>query len=181
MSTDIDTAEDEDLCPGCEDIDAEHTCGYVNDDCPDQCAMEHDMEEEYVSQCPVTGHWWRYCCECGWEPTSRYADDPIYILGHGYLCDPYMHGYSRCYGCDSWADEDVVYYSERRNAYYCDSCYQDHRGGREGEYVGRAPCCGSLNVHLDLYTESFVCDCRAAAAMATHGAVELAHALPAAA
>jgi hypothetical protein len=151
---------DEDVCPGCEGEDESHDCGWVNEDCPEQCSMDHEADRDYVMECPVTGQHWRYCDRCGWEVVSRYSSDPYYIHGET-LCDPDDHGFGRCEGCDDWHDQDYLTYSERSECYYCSDCYGEYGGGQgeePGEDVRYCATCQTYSRNLNLLTEDFLCD-----------------------
>lgn len=150
---------DDEVCIGCHEADEPHECGYVNHDCPDACNVEHEVDQEDILTCPVTGNHYRYCARCGWE-SCRYewTMPPTYVNGE-LFCDPYEHGYERCYECDTWVDQDYIVYSEHRDAYYCSGCAPAEVGEEPGEGVRICRTCGTENYHLLVLSEDFACDC----------------------
>lgn len=159
---------DEEVCPACEGDGEAHdydVCGYENEDCPDNCNVEHDVDRTELLDCPATGAVWRYCDRCGWEGANRrwYPNAPFYVHGE-LLCDPSGHGYDICNGCEEWVGQDDSRWSDYDECSYCSSCYSEHGGSRgreEGEERRACRTCGTANVHVNLYTEAFLCDCEA--------------------
>lgn len=163
--------------------DGDCTCEWVNEDCPAQCRTDHDEPEPGTSwsyhhrdygtwKCPETGERFRYCSMCSdhWTPMSRWDNNPVEINGEWY-CDPYEHGMRSCDDCGDYHDEDDMSWFSRRSEWdedilLCSDCYAGAmQAQREeessGERVTTCSSCGTGNVHMDEYTETFVCKCAA--------------------
>lgn len=162
------TTTDEAVCAACEGDGEAHdydVCGYVNDECPSECSTEHEVEREYVIECPENGDKWRYCCECGWESVSGiWLSDPTDVNGRLY-CDPYEHDLSTCSDCGEWFSDYNLHYHEGHDESYCERCYPPRRtaDGRPAIPVTTCGKCGTPNTHFDPAEEEFLCTCKAQA------------------
>ena len=154
---------------------------YVNEDCPDSCSTEHDVDqyEHGVVYCPETGREWFFCVSCyEWK---RNGGHRVYYRGGGSFmqhdspcvgpdgdqrCES-CHGetFSTCDSCYGEVYREDLHWHESNEEEYCDSCYSQHpeRGGMEGtnEPVRRCTKCNTPNVHLAMLPETFHCDCEA--------------------
>lgn len=152
---------------------------FINDDCPALCNTRHETEPDEMSgmlTCPETGEtfvWCTMCCD--WRFVSAYGEpQPIRIHGET-VCDPFDHGYDTCEGCGEWFDQDDLRFHEGEYASFCETCYEQHsHQGSPGEAVERCAVCDTSNLHMDLYTEQFVCDCDALALVMRGTPVEFA-------
>lgn len=173
--------DDEEVkCAGCENDELPHDeCGYRNEECPEGCSTEHEVERPQFD-CPEAGETYRWCDGCAeFLRGSWYSFHEVH--GQTY-CDPWEHGWSPCFECGEWVDSDIARYSERRDADYCAVCF-DSVGGFDGGSSGEEPrycavCC-SNNLHLHLLTEDFLCDHRAVEAHALGQPIHFAHDAPA--
>ena len=165
---------------------------YVNEDCPEACATEHECDQAGGPfTCPETGEQYGWC-------EGHYEFRPVYSTWNGrrstyptsfYVgpdgdqrCDD-CHGetFSTCDSCYGEVYREDLHWHETNEEEYCDSCYSQHpeRGGMEGtnEPVRTCSKCGTANVHLAMLTEHFHCDCEAHALLRQGQPVVLAHPL----
>lgn len=142
---------------------------YVNEACPAECSMEHSVprvDQRYGShfQCPDTDTSYVWCVECGlgWEE-DRWEDADTYeVNGRSiWLCGPDNHDITSCSDCGGYFYSDDISYSERRDAYYCSSCYDENENeltpGRSPRYCST---CRQTDRHYDEIREDYLCDHR---------------------
>jgi hypothetical protein len=124
---------------------------YTNDDCPDGCSTDHDVDGTYFT-CPETGNEWIHCYECGWTDDNGNGDT---IRGRTY-CSPSEHGYTMCDDCETWISDP--HFTD--DGSYCDSCYEDRDSdGRRADPRPYCITCSKQSQHFDLLLEKFICDC----------------------
>lgn len=157
---------------------------YVNEDCPDHCDVEHDVEmEEYNTfTCPATRVRFVYCSSCGgWESFSMWYSPRRSPDDDGYLCPSCADETIWCGRCDANVWLDGAHYvgneSEDYN-YLCESCYEDHEERHAPVALSVCATCHSTNDHLDDLTEDFICDHVAREKLGRREPVTLARPLP---
>jgi hypothetical protein len=98
-----------------------------------------------------------YCEDCG---NNWHQDNVAFTGSHRAVCEDCREHYGSCEQCGEIFCESELEWHDNDDCYYCDDCYSEHV--RPPRNVGRCQSCGTEHVHLDLLTEQFVCDCKAA-------------------
>lgn len=111
------------------------------------------------------------CVECSNNHTLsrmyRRVSETHQIHG-SWVVDPYDQGWARCGNCQEWHVTDEMYWSDRFDEYYCESCHSRGHGRSSDsydddyfdEYVPSCAECGATGVTFrrHLLTEKYYCE-----------------------
>lgn len=122
MSDIIDSTDTEEIiCVECNDtVDSDDK--YM---CPDG--------DEYCNDC---FHEYFVICECS-DTVS--IDDAMSAQGEYYCQDCYDETFSHCDSCEVPVTNDYIHYSESRESYYCESCFEDIEDEEASDFVSNSP------------------------------------------
>lgn len=157
---------------------------YVNDDCPEQCCIDHDVDDSGDRwECPATGQWFAYCnghneqvpvyspgrshSTYRWTPPGRVH--PTYFTevnigpdGESYCDDCFSETWTYCDDCGDTVARDEARWVEDDERDVCSDCHRSNYPEHErSEPLHRCERCNTIPAHPHLLTEALLCDCEA--------------------
>lgn len=147
---------------------------YVNDECPFECNVQHDVPSDGSGRSGNGYNNNEYDLECGntlyWMGDRRFRfgewqETPTVMISAGEHYGEYVDEYDtfECYGCGELFHQDDYYEDS-----YCRECYRENYGGSNGYPVGPASTtlcrnerCANGVTHVDPLTERATCSTHA--------------------